>query len=665
MEDRKIYSLDYYTFKKVNEERNFINLLNKNEELKKEVVPSIKSLKEQLFLALEKKESFSNFDALLINEEKLNSILAIQLSGNILFSKVEDKSISDNLFSNVFKKLCSRLFHKDGSNNEKYIILSYIHYWLENRLAESISNDNRFSHSSTILKVLSQTEMLHHFYSDLKSKVPKEWIDNEANEWGIVNNDPRNILESIRTFDSDYFKDYEDKLKTLGNKTHWGYISEATRNSEYAMLNDEYSFKSNLLLDKDISNWILFWDKLKIPLLQDVVFHYIDNVDDYLKIAKALINQKSNITNSNPSRLSFIILKNFFESSIKINERLSFYQNNERLNNLSEYEKDNSIITKGKIAYNNWQLKRDGIYVEIVNSLKEVLSVQEIEEWAFSYKPKSSPKNEYTDTYNLELTLIQKAYKSISESLTKADRLKGLEKDFSLQKFNFIISEIKNITNKEAESLLFGLLDFIETKDFYWDKSYSPPYWASIKNIGFLLSLVNNPFAKAFELIDKMKINYEGWNVNTNDYKLINKETFILCGIPMLMEHPSAFKSKEERVTFFKTVLNFVINQTRYSILHSADDYILPLHIFYLVANQIHIDMKYYFEKEIIQNIDDLGCILKILSSENYKLKPNSVKLLQRRIDNEILFEKRKLMRNKSKKEIEVLDNMIKKLELT
>ncbi len=665
MDKKRLYTTDYYNLRRISEEQKFIDLLNDSKELIKLITPSLDVLREALYEVIQGKEPLEDFDLLMNNENELNQILYTKLSDNKIFSSVKDESISGKLYTNAFNKLCRRIFLKDGHNDEKFIVQSYVHYWLENCLAKMISVDNRFCQLSILLKLIRQAEMLHHFYSSLKKYIPEKWITNQLKEWTKSNKNPNNVLESIRTFDKNYFKGYELRMQEIRNFTPWHFISETTRFSDHAMFNDEFSFKSVILFEKDIAAWVLFWDNLKLPILQDIPFHYYQYPKDILNIAKEIVKQKPKIT-SNISHLACILLKNLFESSLRVTERLSFYSNDERLESISQFEKDETIIASGKKANEEWVVENKEIYKEIINVLKEVLSSKDIEEWTFSYKQRSSPQNQYTDHYNSEIEIIVDTYSSHVKTLSIDKKIEGLKDNFSFQKFNFVISEINSLTLSEnqAKNLLLEMTDFVESESFFWDKTYSPPYWDALKGIGMLLSLTKKQVSVAVDLINRIKVHHEGWNIKFGDYMSTNRESFMLCGIILLLEHKDVFKNKKERVSFFKQLLSLILNQSRFSVMDKDNDYVLPLHMLCLVVNQIYPDMKLYFEKELVQNLDKLSTVLRILSSEDYPMKPSSKKILKQRMENEIVFEKRKLMRNKRRQDLELLETSIEKLGL-
>ena len=666
MNQKLLYTRNYYILRKINQEQKFIDFLNQDNELIELVDFSLNKLKDKLLWVIQEKNSFDNFESLIHNETELNQKLSAKFAENEIYNIVEDKSISANLFTNVFNKLCRRIFLKDGHNDEQYDLQSYIHYWLENNLAIKIAEDNRFSALSVLFKLLEQTEMLRYFYCDLIKSIPLEWVENELEKWIKSDENPNNVLDSIRTFDKEYFKGYESMLQKLNKSTPWNFIFESTRFSDYATFNNKFSFKSSVLIEKKLSLWIYFWDKLKLPLLQNIPFHNIQYPKDILNIAKELVKQKDKIK-SNQSHLACILLNNLVGNSLKVTEALSFYDNDERIQSLTPFEKDEEIIENGEKAFNEWKEEKTKIYKEIINILSEILSYEAIEEWAFSYKPRSSPQNHFTDQYNVEVKNVIAAFFDYSNIKSFDKKIEEVEYNFNLQKFNFLVTQLNEETSTENQTkkLLNKLIDFILSDKFFWDKTYSQPYWDTLKGVGLLLSSINNSVSTSFDLINRIKVHYEGWNIKTGNYKLTKQESFMLCGIILLLEHNNAFKDKKERNSFFKQLLNLILCQIRFSPPSVIeDDYLKPLQLLYLVVNQIFPDLKLYYEKELVLNLDDLGSVLEILNSENYPLKPCSKKLLQKRIDNEFVYEMRKLKSYKNNKKSEFLENAIGKLGL-
>lgn len=639
MDQKKFYTTDIHWLYQVVKKHSCVDFLNGSNDLISLIAKPIEKIKEKIWSIVQERKEASFNDIILEDEEKINFCLAEALAANPLFISITDETISAQLFSKVFKKLCSRLFHKDGDNNEEYIIQSYIHAWLENNLAKQIAQDEKFSSPAILIKLIDQTEMLHQFYGDLIKYIPLEWITSNVEEWIKMPENSINILEHIRTFDKDYFKGYEQRLNNLNGKSPWKYIEEATRYSDYAMLNEEFSFKSSLLFEKSIPIWIQFWDDLKYPVLQDIPFIHRYPFD-IIEIAKRL--KESTTESKEKSHLACILLKNSFETSISATNYLSIYTDENAMKSFSE--QDEAFINKGKETLGEWQKKKQNYYSELFSALSSILKESELEEWVFSLKPRSTSQNKYTEQYNDEIRTVIDNFSTYLNTLPQSDIV--VAENFNLQKFNFLISQIQNGNNISVEVVLNCLIDYIKSESFYWDQSYEAHYWDALKGIGTLLGLAENPEEKALELICKFKVAYEGWNINHEKmYQQTSRETFVLSGVIMLFEHAETLNDKSE--LFFKQLLNSMHTQYRFAIFEQDKVYQKPLYLLWLIVNQIQKNMKPYFEKEIIQNIDNLVTVLQILTSDNYQLEKSSEDLLKSRIEKELPFVKRRNSHNR------------------
>ena len=660
---KELYNIDYYAARSMLRKIEFIDWINQDEALNDLITPSLVMLKDRLFKVING-EMVDSIEFTIPHEIEMNAAIAIKFMEERRFTMIDDKVISENLFTNVLRRLINNIFGRDKYNDEKYVVQTYLHNWLESKLAQIICKDDRFSKMDIVLKLINQTWALHHFYGEFEKYIPDKWISENPTEWISLGRSPRTILENISTFDRGYFMGYDETLSKAKELRLVEFINEATHYSGYAGFNEDISLKSTVLFNRRLDLWVLFWDGLELPVLQDVVFHYFRNPLDILTIAETLVENKANI--SNLSNLSVILLKNSFDLCLKTAETLSFYINEERLNHLTQFEKDDALIAKGKEAREEWLSDKESYYERLFAILSVILTVKDIEDWVFSNKRRSLPKNSYTDNYNSEIDSIFFAYKNFTKGMSFESKLKGIEQAFNLEKFNFIVDQIKDgatISKQECKHLLGILISHCMSDDFYWDKTYSPAYWEAMKGVGILLSRTGAVQSEVMNIINNIKVSHEGWIVDI-DFKRANAESFLLCGICMVLEHKNSFDNKNDRTLFFRFLLDWIILQSRFSRRDVNADYVMPLHILYLVVNQIDKSLKTYFEGELIKGMDNLYIVLTILVSEKFKLQPISKKLLKKRLAVEVQYVKRELIRRKDNTTPEVLDEWIKKLEV-
>lgn len=663
MNNNLIYTKDYYSLIREKEENKIIDILKSSESLNELVSPSIDEIIDKLILGFLDQLEITDISYEIQNEDEINRIIKDLLSETDIFSNIKEDSLSNNLYTITFKKLCSRIFLKDGHNDEKYILQSYIQYWLEQLLANKICESERFNSLEALTYLNKQTEMLHYFFKYLRKSIPKKWISNEKNNWVECNQKPNEILDSFRTFDAEYFKGYKIELKELERSSPWSFISKTTRYSDNAMFNSQCAFRSLILLENDVNLWTFLWDNLKLPLLQDVAFNYLFSPKEILNITKSLVKNKDKVI-SNLKHLSCILLKNFFQSSLKVTERLSFYSDSDRIDSLSKYEKDPEIIDAGIKTLKDWNSLKPKLYAELVTLLKEILDINEIEEWCFSYKHRTTPQNIYTINYNSEIKSVTDTFSGLIKGRSIEDNLISLQESFDLRKFGFFVKNIERLDNQEKiDSILRLLITFIKSDDFYWDYSYSPDYWEALRGLGMLLSLKTNTFEDAFKLIREIQVDHEGWKIDFADHNSLRREAFVFCGVILVLEKEKSFKTKKESKQYFKKLLETVISQSRHSTHNADEDYQNPLHLLYLVANQIIPDLKLHFEREIIENLDNLPIIIRILSSGDYELKPSTKSLLQTRVEKEFQLEKRKTLRN-NQENVKALEQSLEKLDI-
>jgi hypothetical protein len=647
------YKYDFYVLERMYPERKFVELLEGISTLNESMVPFINNVADLLQTSIKENKNIKIPE---IVPPNIDEELEKNLADNPLYTSYKSHS-EKSLSEFVFNKFLRRIFKKDGHNDETHVIQDYIHSWLEKNLALNIVRDSRFSSLGVLKLLLDKTEMLHGFYVNLIENLPTEWILNKKEEWVNINVSPDKLLDAVRTYDKEFVNGYESSLSKLPKENLWNFIQEATRHSDYMMLNHEFSFISSVLIRKDISLWIEFWDNLKLPIIQDCVFVSSFNFtpQEYLQLVDKLTDEKT-IIKSDLKVLLFIVAQNYFETSNKLTERFSIYDDSDRKN-----ERNEQFFEKGIKQQKEWLEVKKNNYENIIQSLKKTLSNSEIEDWIFSYRPRTnSPQHKPNDIYNLEIKLLTETYKEKSVALLSLDF-----QSFNLQKFNFYVEVIKAKEDKKnASTLLEAMIKYISSDKFFWDRTYTEPYWSALKGLGFVICLQENPIQAAKELINKFKTIHQGWNPSKIDFSPLVKESFICSGVALLFENESAFKDKNEKESFFKELLNHILTQDRFSHIDNSEYYQMPLHLLFLVANQIFSDVKEFYEQELIDNYDNFYSLLAILSNDKIPLLDNSKEQLKKRLDIEFLLLKRQFNNRKQKDKVQELEKMIETLKL-
>ncbi|KAA6317029.1 hypothetical protein EZS27_032754, partial [termite gut metagenome] len=320
-----------------------------------------------------------------------------------------------------------------------------------------------------------------------------------------------------------------------------------------------------------------------------------------------------------------------------------------------------NLIEEGKVAGQKWEEDKIKLYQDILALIKDNVNQADIEEWIFSYKPiNNGNRNHQKNFHNSEISILTNAYKSIG--VNKLD-FNEIQNSFNLQKFNFYTELLldrsdENVSQDSVNDILNALVNYIKSENFYWDSSYSEPYWSAMKKIAFLLSKKEKPIEEVDKLIKAFGVNHQGWKITSIDYKPLVKESFILCGIVMLFEYDNVFKNVSDKELFFKQLLNLILTQSRFSVIDYSKFYKMPLQLLFLLVNQIYTEQKSYYEKELINSYDNLLSLSSILRSFGYNICEESKEFIRKRKD-EFLIEKRKLSNRKQRDEVEFLDNVM------
>ena len=312
----------------------------------------------------------------------------------------------------------------------------------------------------------------------------------------------------------------------------------------------------------------------------------------------------------------------------------------DRVNSLSTFEINEVVLANGKSIYTSWSQKEEEIFRDAMQKISSVLGQDEIAEWVFSYKPKSISPYAIDRLYTKEIESLLKAYDSRPANESFDILLERTSAGFNLQVFSFLVSRINDnkIDEKQINTLINMLHDFIQSANFYWDKTFSQAYFPAIKGIGVLLSKFKNPIEKARDFIKIFKVYPEGWNANPIDYMSIQREGFVFCGAIMLLEDNEAINSEEEKISYYTSILQEVISQTRFVAIDFENVYELPLYLLGCVVKQSLPNLKKIFENEIINYLDNIKTIIKILYAVDEPLLEESVQLIKLRIDEEFNF---------------------------
>lgn len=638
MDESLFYTYQYHSITNVFKEEAFFNKLNQANELIKIVDEFIIKVKNSIYQNINT-EPF-NPESYEIVQYDLTEIIK-QLTTTLEQNKLVPESLNlTQLNRQAIEKFQGRISQKDRLNKEGYVFQSYVSLWLESRLASFVCEDDRFSSPSKIELLLNQCELLFTFYRVFKKAVPGTWINNNLDEWLKLPQSTSDILRGITTYERNFFNDYETNLVNYNQENKMQYILDTTRNSDAAHLSSFFTIKSSAILKNSVANWVIFWDNLRLPVLQSIVIFYINDPAELLNISNQLTRCKSN-TQSDPAHLSLILLFHILDSGISTFERLSFFENNPNLKE-GDSEYNAILFEQGKSLKEKWDTSRDTFYSKVLEDASKILDLKTLTDFVFHRPVRAGRAGQYS---NSEVQALQNGFRHIfSQQLTIQGDLTSLASDLNLSKFNFLLSSIKSqeIDDQKIDQILFALLNFSGSKSFYWNNTFEEPYWTALKGIGFLISKKSNTESTIKEILAQVIINHEGWNIKDQDYYESQQELFWLCGMIMIFEHSETFSSDAEAKVFFKFFRNTIIRQARHCTIN-PQRYLAPLYLTYLIVTQIILEEKEEFETELIEQIDDLENVLLVLASTETEISAHAKSLLEKRIENELKFQLKKI----------------------
>ncbi|HEV8515942.1 MAG TPA: hypothetical protein VGQ59_21825, partial [Cyclobacteriaceae bacterium] len=547
MDYNLFFKYDYFRLKNIEDENEFFNVLNQDEHLVGLVDSFLSKIKEAIFNNINKK----NFNVSDYADTKTDLQQIIKEIDRVLITHPltpKDAQLRE-LVAEAFSKFEGRISQLDRMNTSQYVLQSYISLWLETRLADLISIDHRFADPLLLERLLAQTELLFTFYSKLKGAVPKAWIEKNEIEWTTLAERPQDILKYLTTYEKEYFNDYERIISQYSQENPWKFVLEATRNADAAHLSSYIAFKSSVLLRLDIREWIVLWDNLRFPVLQEIMLFAINRPTDLIRISDELATQGKNLK-SNSEHLCLILLKHLFESGVMVSQKLSFYEDVRRLGSSNLLE-DSSFVKQGREAKAVWINGRAAFYKTIFGSALKILRMEILSDFVFHYSLRGGDS---VSSYNSEVDFMVSAYKGLAEQMIALPELiEELSREFNFSKFNFLVSLIRSgiLTDNQIDLILLKFLDFSGSKSFYWDGTYSPPYWATLKGIGYLLSEKSDTSDTIKRFVSNVKICHEGWNVKEPDYNETQRELFWLCAIGLTFEHSNSFHRPEDAKEIF------------------------------------------------------------------------------------------------------------------
>lgn len=656
MKKNNYYIQNYYTLKNSYEINNFMDKVDKDN-LRILIQPTIKNIIDKIFIFITTHQTITNFNQILIDTDKADSKLLEILSTDKEFNLIEENDLKSCLITKSFIKFFQRIFLKDGLNDEKYDIQSYLQKWLEILLAESIVNDVRFKPYKITKSLIEVTEILHTFYTTFIELIPQSWIQDQYENWISVDDKPDKMLFLDRPFNDNFFSAYKSKYDKI-DSVSWYEVMDLTRYSEEQIFNLKYRFNNSVLMEKNSSLWIKFIDNLKFPILQDIAMNRTaDDEIIFLNAAQEIENQKLELKTS-PKILAYLILKNFFKYSIEVQNNLNFYIQEEQTKYLTS-SVDRKLIKKGQIELSNWLKKRDSIYLKIIIKLSNILSLSEVSEWIFSYK--SNPvRNKYFDnTHNNEILILTETFKKYTSNITFDAQHENLKENFNLQKFNYLADIMKS--EVDAQNLVMLLISLIKKEDFYFD-SNNNEYTKIALRLTLVLSRISNPISEFLNLIDIFKINYEGWKINDTNRNYY-KEDFIYCAcIFLLTENSKIFADKNKENEYFDIILNHLILQLRFSS-SKILTYRYHLAILFKYVCNNNLERKFVLERKYITGIDSLQTLLEIFGSfEDCILEDKSKKLLEEKFKSEFDIIKKRYIQNNRVHEITLMQYTYDKL---
>jgi hypothetical protein len=605
---------------------------------------------DHLYVVITKGEA-ENFESPEISD--MSNELVERLEAINGLKDIQVRTTISEALNKALNKLSARIFKGDGRISEYYGYEYYLRDFVENQLVGFILQDERFQPWQVVSKLIEYTELLDNFYSAFSGSFPRSWIDADISSWRNQENIP--ILQQLSVMERQQFQNLETEWTNEPEKTIYANIKKALRSWEYAMLRPALAFKTKVLLKKSPDDWLIFWDRLEVPMLQLLALRHAPSPETLQEIAVGLVNYQGQLQCSK-TQLAVILLLKFKDVCTDIGRRLDFYRHHENWpqNPSTDYNKE--LLNEGARIANDWFNGLADRFKAFFGFISTIIPQQELVNWLLEQRV-SGGSPVYQELANEDLGKIWQAVRDFLPLESKA--LIGLLRPkLNIRQFGFVFDQLESqLSTIDAEEMIQLLSDLVAQKGFFWDMSFTAEYWLAIKAASHLLSKCSDPIARAQTLLREFTVYYEGWEPSS-EYDNVIRESFILSCLILLMEHDSAFKGEDTFNKFFRDIMAHIITQTRFAG-ESDRNYNSPLLLMSLIANGSESIIKTDFESKLIDELDDFQSLVKTLSAGKNPLGHISKAKFAKRTEAEMPFISNKFEQRDLKHEIRDMESSV------
>ncbi|MBP6023840.1 hypothetical protein [Ferruginibacter sp.] len=555
-----------------------------------------------------------------------------------------------DVVNNIYNDIISNL----SADHEKLIVYSELRHSLEEILGRLIAAEKSLQQYEVWKTIADEVQGEHNLFNSWVNAIPVSSINQEKNKFSVIPGGTKlSDLANIRGYgrnNEEEAANYLSHIAEAKSKPLMEYLHEACRSTDLLTFKDSIYLQQELLRKAGLNDWLLFIDSLVYLNLQDHIFLWVDELEEYTSIIQGI--STVNLVITPKEHLLIIALENYFDFLDRtVSELYSLALKSPDTHNGTG---QNDVIEAAKKEYSDWMEKYIPDSFGII--LATLFPDAELEKNTFF--------NTFFDWLNSHTSLHYthhladcktKLLDTLNEILIK--RMSGNEEDVqhlvsnlkphqinyeSLKKLVTVLTD-KKPASLYKDRLLNLYIDFIKSAKFSWYAEGNVDFASTINNT-YYFSQVLNSFTDAVSkwesLFSQYKINHDGWLKSPSDYKDYQREAFILCaGIGMAYNQYHNQKQADGRKLIF-TVLNLLLKQLRNTGDMASIDYLTPVKFASITIGELDKEHADEYLQLITEKSDKLKYILVALHDlcEYYKAFIPSEKLrhlIKKRISDE------------------------------
>lgn len=566
-------------------------------------------------------ETFSNIESFLINLDGGDNYY------NNLFSKSGiivdlDSNASTKPFSHSVGTVYNELFFEKHTHQNLHIVYGFIADQIRNEIGTqlALSGDLERYEQWVLLYEFVQTSNSFKIYSAWEEILPLSTLLQEIPKLAKA---PANAKLSELAWLGFSSRDADEKaanylahIAKLSTSSPLKYVQDSTWESDQVHLTGNLNLQSWLLHKAGLPHWVRFLDSLRFPILQDHLFLFIKDFEDYLGIVHAIVNAEDLITPK--AYLLIIALENYFECC---NRSLS------ALDGISE-ERMSSVENQKPYILEAQALKEKIIKETIPTSFNAILNFTQpssaidgqfiaIYDWMNSHgklylylqhhQSQADLIDLLNDLYEAKLKENKADYKSIVDSL-KPNQINW---ECLRKLVGFALSNSSDIDLRDK--IYEKYVAFIAKPDFFYNLSHTEFRVAINDAYHFsqLISSYETPFEKWSSLYAANHTFCQGWVTNIWGKSQSYKEAYLLCVGAGIAYWHFANEQSGAGETIMEKVLSTVISQLRSRLEHSGSaEYSGALKFIAIVVGRFCTKESDNFVLTITDGIDSLKLIL-------------------------------------------------------